>query len=198
MIEIINLSKKIKNNNILDNINLKIDKGKIYGLIGDNGSGKTMLLRIICGLVKPTSGKVIIKKGTTFGVIIETPGFMYEYSGIFNLEYLASIRNTISTERISECIKLVGLESAKYKKVKEYSLGMQQKLGIAQAIMEYPEVLLLDEPFNALDIESYNNIVNILKDINKKYGTTIIIATHDKDYSQKFENVIKLKDGKVI
>lgn len=197
MIELVNVNKIIKNVSILEDINLKIEEGKIYGLIGANGSGKTMLLRIICDLIKPSFGKVLMRKNTSFGVMIENPGFMYEYSGKFNLEYLASINNKISEERINECLKIVGLDASKDKKVKQYSLGMQQKLGIAQAIMEYPDVLLLDEPFNALDIESHKHILKLLYDINKEYGTTIIIATHDENYSKIFENIIFMSNGRI-
>lgn len=197
MVELVNVNKIIKKVCVLKDINLKIEKGKIYGLIGENGSGKTMLLRTICDLVKPTSGKVLKPSNITFGVMIETPGFMYEYTGKFNLEYLASINNRISKERIDKCLKIVGLDAVKDKKVKQYSLGMQQKLGIAQAIMEFPDILLLDEPFNALDIESYKNILNLLNNINKEYGTTIIIATHDENYTKMFENIIFMHEGKI-
>ena len=200
MIKIIKLqevSKKISKRIILDKITLEFQKGNIYGLIGNNGSGKTMLLRLICDLVKPSSGEISRTKGITYGVIIENPGFLYEETALFNLEYLASINNKIGKDRIMEVLKYFKLEKYKDVKVKKYSLGMQQKLGLAQAIMEYPDVLLLDEPFNALDDESYQDTKKILLDLRDNYNTTIIIATYDKGSFNIFVHTIKIKDVKI-
>lgn len=197
MIELRGVNKIISNKIILDNINLKIEKGKIYGLIGQNGSGKTMLLRLICNLIKPNSGEIVRDKGITYGVIIENPGFMYEETAFFNLRYLASINNKIKMNRIIEVLKYFDLEEYKDIKVKKYSLGMQQKLGLAQAIMEYPDLLLLDEPFNGLDDKSYEKAKTILLELKENRRTTIIIATHEKNSLNIFDRVIKMENGRI-
>lgn len=180
MVELINASKTIKGKPILNEINFKIEKGKMYGLEGHNGSGKTMLLRLCCDLIKPTSGTVRIDKGTTFGVIIENPGFLFNESAYSNLKYLADINKKIDKNEIINVIKQVGLEGSEKTKVKKFSLGMLQKLGIAQAIMETPDILLLDEPFNALDDKSIDNIKDILIKMRNN-GTAIVIVSHTLD-----------------
>lgn len=180
MVELINASKTIKGKPILNEINFKIEKGKMYGLEGHNGSGKTMLLRLCCDLIKPTSGTVRIDKGTTFGVIIENPGFLFNESAYSNLKYLADINKKIDKNEIINVIKQVGLEGSEKTKVKKFSLGMLQKLGIAQAIMETPDILLLDEPFNALDDKSIDNIKDILIKMRNN-GTAVVIVSHTLD-----------------
>lgn len=169
--------KKYGKNIVLNNINLKIEEGKIYGIIGRNGSGKTLLLKAICGLINATKGYVEvfnkrIGKDTDFpedtGVIIESPGFLPNLSGIKNLEVLANIQGKITTERIYEVMKFVGLNPYEKKIVKKYSLGMKQRLGIAQAIMEYPKLLILDEPMNRLDKDGVEDIRNYINKSNLK------------------------------
>ena len=159
-LEIKDISKKIGEDYVLREINLSMDKGRIYGLQGKNGCGKSMLMRVICGLVLPTEGKVIIDgeelgKDISFprsiGVLIEKPGFLDSYSGYQNLKMLASIQGRVEEEGILKAIQRVGLEDVMHKKYRKYSLGMKQKLGIAAAILERPDIVILDEPANALD-----------------------------------------------
>lgn len=206
-IKIKNLSKKIKKNVVLDHINLKLDKGKIYGFRGINGSGKTMLFRAICGLITPTEGEIIIDnkklhKDISFpesiGILIENPGFLPNYSGKQNLKLLADIKDIITSEDIDKIITLVGLDPKDSRKYKQYSLGMKQKLGIAQALMEDPDLILLDEPTNALDEDSVRNILDIIEK-EKRKGKTILIASHDKSSLEKISDYIfKIENGKII
>lgn len=206
-IEIKNLTKKIKNNIVLDNINIKLYKGKVYGFRGINGSGKTMLFRAICGLIKPTSGEIIINgkvlhKDISFpesvGVLIENPGFLPNYSGVENLKILSEIKGIIGDKEIEEVLDLVGLDYNDNRKYKQYSLGMKQKLGIAQALMESPELILLDEPTNALDEKSIENILNII-DAERLKGKVILIASHDKENLDKISDyVFKINNGKIV
>lgn len=206
-INIKNLSKKIKKNVVLDNINLELDKGKIYGFRGINGSGKTMLFRAICGLITPTQGEIIIDnkilhKDISFpqsvGVLIESPGFLPNYSGKQNLKLLADIKGIITSEDIDKIISLVGLNPNDNRKYKEYSLGMKQKLGIAQVLMEDPDLILLDEPTNALDEESVKNILYIIEK-EKRKGKTILIASHDKASLEGISDYIfNIENGRII
>ena len=188
-IEIKNVTKIINGNTVLSNIELSMEKGKIYGLKGKNGSGKTMLMRIISGLITPTEGKVIIDgkvlgKDMSFpesiGILIENPAFLQAYSGFENLKMIASIKNYIDDEEICKVIRRVGLNPDDKKKYKKYSLGMKQKLGIACAIMEKPDIIVLDEPVNAVDEEGVKVIREILNEL-KKEGKVIILACHDKE-----------------
>jgi len=188
-IEVENLTKVISKNTVLNNINIKMEQGKIYGLKGKNGSGKTMLMRAICGLIIPTEGKVIIDgkvlgKDISFpesiGALIESPGFISNYSGYKNLKILAEIQGKIGEEKIKQTISLVGLDPEDKKKFKKYSLGMKQKLGIAAAIMEEPKIIILDEPTNALDETSIKNLGEILRDLRDR-GALIVISCHDSE-----------------
>ena len=176
IIEVNEVFKKYDDATVLDNVSLEIEKGKIYGLVGRNGSGKTVLMKCICGLIKPTSGEVKVAGKTVgkdvdipedIGVIIETPGFIPNYSGFKNLKLLASVRNKISNEEIRKSMEIVGLDPKSRKHVGKYSLGMRQKLGIAQAIMEKPKILILDEPMNGLDNESVAVVRKILNNPGK-------------------------------
>lgn len=188
-IEVRNLTKRISGNLILDNINIKMTGGKIYGLKGKNGSGKTMLMRAICGLILPTEGEVIIDgqvlgKDISFpnslGALIESPGFISNYSGFKNLKILSEIQGKIDDNKINEVLTMVGLDPKEKKKFKKYSLGMKQKLGIAAAIMEEPEIIILDEPTNALDESS---VISLRKTLQKyrDAGALITISCHDSE-----------------
>ena len=157
VIEVCNVTKRFGTSEVLKDVSINFEKGKIHGLIGRNGSGKTMLMKCICGFVPVSEGKILVDNKEigkdidvpeSIGAIIETPGFLYGYSGYNNLKFLASIRNKISKEKIRQTIQLVGLDPDSKKHVGKYSLGMRQRLGLAQAIMEDPEILLLDEPMN--------------------------------------------------
>lgn len=188
-IEIKNLTKKIGSNTVLSDINLTMEAGKIYGLKGKNGSGKTMLMRVISGLITPTEGEVLIDgkklgKDMSFpesiGLLIENPAFLPTYSGFDNLKTIASIKGVITDEEIKDVIKRVGLDPDDKKKYKKYSLGMKQKLGIACAIMEKPDIVILDEPVNAVDEDGIKVIREVLDEL-KKEGKIIILACHDKE-----------------
>lgn len=207
IIEIKEVSKKIDDNYILENISLSLDKGKIYGFIGRNGSGKTMLFNVICGFVKPTSGSVIINNidinekdifPKNVRALLDGPKFLPFLSGYQNLELLASINNTTGREEILDSLKEVNLLNQKDKLYSKYSLGMKQKLGIAQVLMENPDIMIFDEPFNGLDYESASKIRNILSDLRDK-GKLILIATHIReDIENLCDKVYKMEDGKII
>lgn len=200
-----NLSKTIKNNMILDNVNLTFESGHVYGLVGRNGSGKTMLLRAICGLIFPDSGKVIIDgkqlhKDISFpgscGIIIENTDLLPNFSAFDNLKMLSEIKNTANDNMIKSAIKSVGLDPDSKKKVKTFSLGMKQRLSIAQALFEDPDILLLDEPTNALDEDGVNDVRRILLE-QKKKNKLIIIASHNKeDISLLSDTVISVSNGR--
>ena len=207
MIVVQNVVKRFKDFTALDNISLNFQKGKIYGIIGRNGSGKTVLFKCICGLLNVDEG--IIKVGgkqigkeisapKDVGVIIETPGFLPEYTGYQNLSFLADIRRKIKKEDIYEVIKRVGLDPTSKKQVGKYSMGMKQRLGIAQAIMEDPELLILDEPMNGLDNQGVSDIRKLLLEL-KEAGKTILLASHNReDISILSDAVIEIDRGKII
>lgn len=188
VVQIKDLHKRINDTVILDNINLELKKGIIYGIVGKNGSGKSMLFKAICGLIRPTEGEIFvfdkpIHKGNlpeNVGLIIETPGFLPQYSAFKNLKMLASINNIINYDEIKKVIALVGLNPEDKRPVKKFSLGMKQRLGIAQAIMEKPKLLILDEPMNGLDEEGVELVRGILLEL-KKQSVTIIMASHNKE-----------------
>lgn len=205
-VEVKNYSKKLKGRNVLDNISYKFEGGNIYGLYGRNGSGKTMLMRAVAGLIFPTSGEVIIDgkvlhKEISFpkdmGVIIENMELMPQYDAYDNLKILGKIRKTATDDDINSTLEKVGLHDVKGKKVRTYSLGMKQKLAIAQAIFEHPKLLLLDEPTNALDEESINDIRKLLLELKEK-GILIIVASHNKEDIELLSDVkINMADGKI-
>jgi ABC-2 type transport system ATP-binding protein len=189
IININNLSLKIGKNIILTNINVSFENGKIHGLIGRNGSGKTMLMKCICGFIKPTDGTVFVAdkqigKDCDFpesvGIIIETPGFIPYYSGFKNLKLLADLKRKIGREQIKKVMEQVGLDPELKRHVKKYSLGMRQRLSLAQAIMEDPDLLILDEPMNGLDKDGVGDMRKYLLNL-KEQGKTIIIASHSAE-----------------
>lgn len=189
IITIENVTKKFGDVTALENVNLSIERGKIYGIVGRNGSGKTVLFKLITGYLKPSAGRVVVNgkeigKDTDFaeniGIIIENPGFLKGYTGFKNLAYLAGIRNVIGKEEIRESMVKVGLDPDSHKKVGKYSMGMKQRLGIAQAIMENPEILILDEPMNSLDNQGVEEVRDILIEL-RNVGKTIILASHNKE-----------------
>lgn len=193
------ITKVLKGNEVLSNISYTFENGKIYLLTGHNGCGKTMLLRALCGLITPDSGEIICDKKCNFGVVIETPKFMENETGYFNLCYLASIRNIINKDTIKENIKLFDLDNVKNKKVKTYSLGMKQRLGLCQAVMEDSDIILLDEPFNAIDEENLNRIYEILNGFRDK-NKIIIIASHGIVDRKKLmiDETIVMDKGKIL
>ncbi len=188
-IEIERVSKKFKEEIVLHDINVFMERGGVYGFSGNNGSGKTVLMKCICGFLPVTEGTIrvngkVIGREIDFpediGVIIETPGFLTNLTGMRNLEILAALRGRISRKEIEAAIRKAGLDPKLKKAVSKYSLGMRQRLGIAQAIMEDPEFLILDEPFNGLDKHGVADIRALLQEL-KKQGKTIILASHNSE-----------------
>lgn len=206
MIEVQKVSLQIKKAKILENVDFTFQKGQICGVVGRNGSGKTMLMKCICGFVKPTSGEIqvdgqVIGKDIDFipnaGIIIETPGFIPNYSGYKNLQLLASIQNRIDKTRIREVMQMVGLDPDMKRSVKKYSLGMRQRLGLAQAIMEDPSVLVLDEPFNGLDKEGVVEMRQYLLQL-KDAGKAIMVCSHSsEDIAVLCDRVYEMEHGKL-
>lgn len=205
-IELKDVTKKFKDIEVLKEVNLKFENGKTYGFIGRNGSGKSILLKMICAFYEPTNGEIlfdnvnIIKKGQyppSTRALIEKPNFLPDLSGKENLKILASIQNKIGENEIDKTLKMLGLDEVQDKKYHKYSLGTKQKLGIAQVLMEDPEVMIFDEPFNGLDEKSATKIRNILLE-EKKKGKIIIIATHIKEDIDKLCDVVYKIDGGTI
>ena len=189
IIEVKNLNLTIKKQKILENVSLSCEEGRIYGLVGRNGSGKTMLMKCICGFIRPDEGEIDvlgkrIGKDCDFapdtGIIIETPGFIGHYSGFKNLKLLAAIKKKIDDDKIRKVMEFVGLDPKMKKSVRKYSLGMRQRLGLAQAIMEDPKVLILDEPMNGLDKEGVEDMRKYLLKLREE-GKTILIASHSSE-----------------
>lgn len=205
ILEMQNVSKVIKGRQLLKNIQLKIDKPGIYGIVGRNGSGKSILFKTIAGLLGPNDGQVRvfgenIGKGhfpKDFGALLDTPGFIAHYSGFRNLKLLGSIQNRVSDEEIKEFITFVGLDPNDTVPVRKYSLGMKQRLGIAQAIMEKPKLLILDEPMNGLDESGVTDIRRMILDF-KNQGKTILLASHNaEDISLLCDVVYKMDNGEL-
>lgn len=203
-IEVNEVNLVIGKTQILKNVTVNFEKGKIHGLIGRNGSGKTMLMKCICGFIKPTSGKIIVQEQVVgkdmdypenMGIIIETPGFIPYYSGYKNLKLLAGLRNKIGKQEVIEAMEKVGLDPNLKNHVKKYSLGMRQRLGLAQAIMENPDILILDEPMNGLDKEGVEDMRKYLLDLREQ-GKTILIASHSsEDISVLCDTVSEMEKG---
>lgn len=204
--ELKNVTKEFDKVEIIKNISLEFETGKIYGLYGRNGSGKSVLMKLICGFLIPTKGKVLIN-GKDFNAkneypdnlraVIEKPSFFPELTGFENLKLLAKIQNKISDEEIIKALDLVNLIDEKDKKYSKYSLGMKQKLAIAQAIMEDPSILILDEPFNGIEEKSVEKITKFLKE-EAKNGKTIIFSTHIKEDLENLADIIyKIDNGTI-
>lgn len=205
-IQVNNLGLTIKKDTILSDVNIKLEQGKIHGLVGRNGSGKTMLMKCICGFVKSTSGDIYVDekkigKDVDFpqnvGIIIETPGFIPYYSGYRNLKILANLRKKIGKEEILEIMKKVGLEGAENKLVRKYSLGMRQRLGLAQAMMEKPDIYILDEPMNGLDNEGVEDMRGILKELRKEGKTILLVSHNNEDIQTLCDEIYDINHGKV-
>ncbi len=206
MIRIKDLNLNIKGHQILSDVNLDLEAGRIYGLVGNNGSGKTMLMKCICGFVRPTSGEVnvngtVIGKDTDYigdtGIIIENPGFIPYYSGRRNLKLLSEISRKADEEKIRATMELCGLNPDLKLPVRKYSLGMRQRLGIAQAIMEDPSILILDEPMNGLDREGVAVIRKLLLGL-KEQGKLILVASHNReDIDILCDQVYEVEKGRV-
>lgn len=188
---------------VLEDVNLTIEKGKIFGVVGNNGSGKTVLMKCICGFLQADSGKItingkVIGKDCDFpesvGMIIETPGFLPNISGYKNLKILAGLKAAIGKKEILDSLERVGLDPHMKKHVAKYSLGMRQRLGIAQAIMEDPDVLILDEPFNGLDKTGVKHMRELLKEL-KNQGKSILLASHNaQDIEELCDDVHEMED----
>ena len=206
-IEVSNVSKKYKDRMLVDDVSFTVEKGEILGIVGLNGSGKTVLLKCICGLMDYSGGTIIVngkvvgkdcEYPANMGVIIETPGFLPYHSGYKNLEYLASLRKKISKQDIKDVLVKVGLAGEEKKLVAKYSLGMRQRLGIAQAIMENPELLILDEPMNGLDKDGIAEVRKLLLEM-KAEGKTMIITSHnEEDIKVLCDKVVEMDKGKMV
>ena len=201
-----NLSKKIKDKTILNNINLELERGNVYGFVGRNGCGKTMLFRAVSGLIIIDSGKVILHGKELhvdmqilpdMGIILENAGLYTEFTGKKNLEILSKIRNKISPEDIADAMKRVGLDPDDKRTVRKYSLGMKQRIALAQAIMEHPSIIILDEPTNALDEDGVKKIRQIIME-EKERGSMILLASHNReDIEQLADKVFYMVDGEI-
>lgn len=206
-IEVRDVTLVIGKTTILKNVTASFESGKIYGLIGRNGSGKTMLMKCICGFIRPTSGEIIVDEKKVgkeidfpqnMGIIIETPGFIPYYSGYKNLKLLAGLRKRINSEGIKQAMINVGLDPKLKRHVKKYSLGMRQRLGLAQAIMENPDILILDEPMNGLDKEGVEDMREYLLQL-KKQGKLILIASHSsEDISILCDCIYEMEKGILV
>lgn len=203
-----NLTKKIKNKVIVENVSFSINKGDIVGFLGPNGAGKTTIIKLILGLIKITEGKVFIngfdiekdfvKAIEKVGAIVENPDLYMYLSGYDNLKITANNYKNMSKERINEVIKIVGLENRIKDKVSTYSLGMRQRLGIAEAIINSPELLILDEPTNGLDVEGIIEIRNLIKDLSN-HGIAILISSHNlSEIDNLCNRIIAIKNGKIV
>lgn len=206
VIKLKNINKSYKGIKVLNNINLEINSGKTIGIIGANGSGKSVLFKTICGFIAPDTGDVYIrglKLGDKIdfpedvGIFINEPGYMSLFTGFMNLKFLADINKKIDINKIRSTMIKVGLDPDNDVKVKDYSLGMKQKLGIAQAIMEEQDILILDEPFNALDYKTYDDIKNIIKSLQDE-GKTILLTSHNfNDIDQLCDDIYIINNGEL-
>lgn len=205
IVKVENVTKYFKQEKVLDDVNMNLETGHIYGIVGKNGAGKTVLFKIIAGFIKPSSGKVTVAGKIigvdrdfpdSLGLIIEAPGFLSQYNAYQNLLYLANINNKISKEDVKESIRMVGLDPGSNKKVGKFSLGMRQRLGIAQAIMENPNLIILDEPMNGLDKKGIEDVKELLLKL-KGDGKTILMASHYAEDMEICDEVFQMEDGKL-
>ncbi|MGI5888475.1 MAG: ABC transporter ATP-binding protein [Oscillospiraceae bacterium] len=207
-IEVKNVSKSFGKREVLKDVSLSVAQGTTVGLVGANGSGKSVMFKILCGFEKPDQGSVYVRgkklgeNGRDFpenmGVFINTPGFIGIYSGFQNLKFLADIQGKIGEKEIRQAMSKVGLDPDNNVKVDNYSLGMKQKLGLAQAIMEGQDILILDEPFNALDYKTYEDVKSIIRML-KAEGKTIFLTSHIfKDIEQLCDEVYAIEDGGLV
>lgn len=208
MIEVIDLVKKYQDQEVLKKISCTFEKGKIAGLIGRNGAGKTVLMKCICGFVIPTEGEIRIDgrklRGrkeadlTKIGMIIENPAFLEAYTGYQNLAFLARINGIIGKEKIRKTLRMVGLDPDSRKKVGKYSMGMRQRLALAQAVMEEQEILILDEPMNGLDNRGVEEMRKLLLDFRGQ-GKTILLASHSQeDIRVLCDKIYEMDQGEII
>ena len=205
-IELIHVTKKFGQELVLKEVNLTLEQGRVYGIVGNNGSGKTVLMKCICGFLIPTTGLIRVFGSSigqdvdfpeSLGVIIETPGFLTNLTGRKNLEILAGMRRKIGPAEVQQVLEKVGLDPALKKPVANYSLGMRQRLGIAQAIMEDPKLLILDEPFNGLDKHGVWEIRKLLLEL-KEEGKTILLASHNEEDIRILCDEVYEMDGGVL
>ncbi len=202
-----NVTKKIKQDILLDHISLEFRGGKVYGLQGKNGSGKTMLMRAVCGLITLSDGEIdidgeILHKDISFprsiGALLENPSFLNGYTGLENLKLLADIQGRIEEKELRDCLAKVGLDADDKRVYRKYSLGMKQKLGIAAAVMGSPEIVILDEPINAIDEAGVEKVREILRGL-KERGSVIIVACHDREELELLsDEIIKISKGRII
>lgn len=207
-IKVDHLSKIFGKKCVIDDVSYVFESGKIYGIIGTNGCGKSVLFKMLSGLMKPTIGKItvgsVIVGGNgsmplDVGLLIEHPGFLPSLTALENLEQLAAIKNKITKKEIEEVLNKVGLYQDKDVKVKNYSLGMLQRLGIAQALMENPKILLLDEPFNSMDYEGVEELRKIIKSYARKNHITMLVTSHNKEDIEVLSDIVlELKNGKLV
>ena len=203
-ISVQSVSKTFGDTQVLREVSREFEAGRVHGIVGNNGSGKTVLMKCICGFLPPTEGKILVRgkqvgRDMDFpddtGIIIETPGFLPNLTGVKNLELLASLRRRVDREGIRRTIERVGLDPDSKKPVGKYSLGMRQRLGIAQAIMENPSILILDEPFNGLDKNGVADMREVIKDLREQ-GKTIILASHNQiDIDELCDTVCEMDAG---
>ena len=204
VVDVQRISKSFGNEKVLKNVSLQLERGKIHGIIGRNGSGKTVLMKCICGFLLPMFGKVIVFGKTIStdcdfapdtGMLIETPGFLIHETGMKNLLWLAKLGKCATREKVANLIRVVGLDPAMKKKVGQYSLGMRQRLGIAQALLDDPSLLILDEPMNGLDKNGVKDIRSLLLDL-KAQGKTILLASHfAQDIDELCDTVHEMDQG---
>lgn len=206
IIKVTKVSKSFNGLKILDDISLNIKKGSTIGIIGENGSGKSVIFKLICGFLKPDCGEIYIrgeKLGKRFdfpdnvGAMINKPGYIDMYTGFNNLKFLAGIKNNIDDSKIKNTMKLVGLDPNNKTKVKHYSLGMKQKLGIAQAFMEDQDIIILDEPFNALDFKTNKDIKELIKTLQDKESTILLTSHNHNDIEELCDETYIILNSKI-